>query len=93
MSTTLEELTGLEEKRKVAVVRYLEALQAYYPAATTTPHEILIHHDGSVIVAVPMPEDDEASIALGEHMAHIGTKLLLETDTSIIFSQRPASTF
>lgn len=92
MSTTLEELTGLEEKHKVAVVRYLEALQAYYPAATAS-HEILIHQDGSVIVAVPMPEDDEASIALGEHMAHIGTKLLLETDTSIIFSQRPASTF
>lgn len=92
MSTTLEELTGLETKRKVVVSRYLEALQAYYPVATAT-HEILIHHDGSVIVAVPMPEDDEASIALGEHMAHIGTELLLETDTSIVLSQRPMSTF
>lgn len=71
MSTILEELTELEAKRKAAISRYGEALQAYYPAATIT-HEILIHHDGSVIVAVPMPEDDEASIALGEYMAHIG---------------------
>jgi hypothetical protein len=92
MSTILEEMTEREAKRHAAVGRYLEALQASYPAATLT-HEILMHHDGSVIVAVPMPEDDETSIALGEHMAHVGTQLLLETETSILLSQRPASTF
>jgi hypothetical protein len=92
MSTILEEMTELEAKHKAVVGRYLEALQAYYPAAAAS-HEILLHHDGSIIVAVPMPEDDEASIALGEHMAHIGTELLLETDISVVLSQRPASTF
>jgi hypothetical protein len=92
MSTILEELTERETKRQAAVARYLEALEAYYPPAADA-HEILLHHDGSVIVAVPMPGDDETSISLGEHMAHVGTELLLETDTSIILSQRPASTF
>jgi hypothetical protein len=91
MSMMLEELTELTADREAAVTRYLEALQAYYPSAAT--HEVLLHHDGAVIIAVPMPEDDEASMALGEYMAHIGTELLLETDTSIILSQRPASAF
>jgi hypothetical protein len=92
MSTTVEELTELHVSREAAVARYLEALQAYYPAATTA-HEILLDHDGSIIVAVPMPDDDDDSMALGEHMAHLGTELLLETDTSIVLSQRPVATF
>jgi hypothetical protein len=92
MSTSLEALVTLEATAKPVLVRYLEALEAYSPGATAH-HEILAHHDGSVIVAVPMPEDDDASLALGEYMAHIGTDLLLETDTSIILSQRPSSTF
>ncbi|MGE0887405.1 MAG: hypothetical protein AB7P14_28110 [Blastocatellales bacterium] len=67
------------------IVEYLSALEKFYPAAIGTA-EVIRRHDNRVIVAVPLPEDEDENIWLFDKMAEVGTKLLLETDEYIILS-------
>lgn len=69
------------------IAEYLVALEKIYPAAIGTA-EVIRRRDNRVIVAVPLPTDEDERIWLYDQMAEVGTKLLLETDEYIILSSQ-----
>ena len=70
-----------------ALTEYLAALEEIYPQAKGTTR-VLTRQDNRVIVSVPLPAQARERMRLFDHMAEIGTKLLLETDQYIILSGR-----
>ncbi len=67
------------------VAEYISELEKIYPRAIGVT-EVIRRHDNRVIVAVPLPEDEDENIWLFDKMSEVGTKLLLETDEYIILS-------
>lgn len=68
-----------------AITQYLAALQEVYPAAKGTTR-VVVRPDQRVIVSTPLPTRSRARMRLFDHMAEIGTRLLLETGNYIILS-------
>jgi hypothetical protein len=71
---------------KDALIEYLSALEALYPAARGATG-IVVRAD-RVIVSTPLPARVRERMRLFDEMAEIGTRLLLETDEYIILSSR-----
>jgi hypothetical protein len=70
-----------------ALAEYLGALEEIYPAAKGTVR-VLTRQDKRIIVSIPLPTRVGARMQLFDHMAAVGTKLLLETDQYILLSGR-----
>ena len=75
----------MENATSDAITQYLAALQEVYPAAKGTTH-VVVRPDHRVIVSTPLPTRAPERMRLFDHMAEIGTRLLLETDRYIILS-------
>ena len=75
--------------RKVrdALTEYLAALEEIYPPARGTTR-VLTRQDNRIIVSIPLPARARERMQVFDHMAEVGTKLLLETDQYIILSGR-----
>lgn len=71
------------EAARPLLERYLTELEAFYPAAKGHT-EISVERNGTIVVCVPWPEDDDTLLALSEHMAKIETDILVETDLHIM---------
>ncbi|HZS47522.1 MAG TPA: hypothetical protein VFC63_20795 [Blastocatellia bacterium] len=68
-----------------ALSEYIAELEEIYPSAKGTAH-VTNRQDGRVIVSVPLPKEVSERMRVFDHMAELGTKLLLETDQYIILS-------
>jgi hypothetical protein len=81
MSTVLTD--QVPEIAQPLLERYLAELEAFYPAAKDHTR-ISVERDGTIVVCVPWPEDDDTLIELSERMAKIETDILVETDQHIM---------
>jgi hypothetical protein len=70
-----------------AVGEYLLALEQIYPAAKGATR-VVTRPDSRVIVSTRLPARAGERMRLFDHMAEVGTRLLLETDQYIILSGR-----
>jgi hypothetical protein len=70
-----------------AITQYLAALQEFYPAAKGATR-VVVRRDSRIIVTAPLPTRARERMRLFDHMAEVGTRLLLETDQYIILSGR-----
>ena len=70
-----------------ALSEYLAALEEIYPAAKGVAR-VVIRPDKRVIVSVLLPTRVRERMRLFDHMAEVGTRLLLETGQYIILSSR-----
>ena len=70
-----------------AITQYLAALHEVYPAAKGTTR-VVVRPDHRVIVSTSLPTRARERMRLFDHMAEIGTRLLVETDQYIILSCR-----
>ena len=78
---------SLPEEEHDALTQYLTALEEIYPAARGTA-QVVTRPDQRVIVSIPLPTRVRERMRLFDHMAAIGTKLLVETDQYIVLSGR-----
>jgi hypothetical protein len=67
------------------IAEYISALEEFYPAAIGAA-EVIKRKDNRVIVSIPFPSRVSDRMRLFDHMAEVGTKLLIETDEYIILS-------
>lgn len=72
---------------KDALADYLAALEKVYPRARGTTR-VVARPDHRVIVSTPLPTRSRERMRLFDHMAEIGTRLLLESGEYIILSGR-----
>jgi hypothetical protein len=72
---------------KDALAEYLTALEGVYPAAKGTIR-VVTRPDKRVIVSILLPTRASERMRLFDHMAEVGTRLLLETGQYIILSGR-----
>jgi hypothetical protein len=70
-----------------ALSEYLVALEAIYPPSKGETR-VITRPDKRVIVSTRLPTRAEERMQLFDHMAEVGTRLLLETDQYIILSSR-----
>ncbi len=80
--------TGKQQPSKEvrdALTEYLATLEQIYPAARGTA-QVLTRQDNRIIVSIPLPSGVRERMRLFDHMAEVGTRLLLETDQYIILS-------
>lgn len=70
-----------------AVSEYLLALEQIYPAAKGATR-VVTRPDRRVIVSTRLPARAGERMRLFDHMAEVGTRLLLETNQYIILSSR-----
>ncbi len=70
-----------------ALTEYLAALEEAYPAAKGAAR-VITRPDKRVIVSILLPTRVRERMRLFDHMAKIGTRLLLETGQYIILSGR-----
>jgi hypothetical protein len=75
---------AVNEKRD-PIAEYLAALEEFYPAAIGAA-EVIKRKDNRVIVSIPFPSRVSDRMRLFDHMAEVGTKLLVETNEYIILS-------
>jgi hypothetical protein len=73
--------------RQDAIKKYLAALEEFYPPARGNAH-VSTRRDDMIIVSVPLPARARERMRLFDHMAEVGTRLLLETDEYIILSSQ-----
>lgn len=73
--------------RRNAITEYLAALEEIYPVAKGTAR-VIERQDNRVIVSVPLPTRVTERMRLFDHMAEIGTQLLLETNQYIVLSSQ-----
>lgn len=78
---------SVTEVKRDAIAEYLTALEEVYPIAKGTAR-VLERQDNRVIVSVPLPTRVTERMRLFDHMAEIGTRLLLETDEYIVLSSQ-----
>ncbi|MBI3652375.1 MAG: hypothetical protein HY231_15240 [Acidobacteria bacterium] len=76
-----------KEVRRDAISEYLAALEEIYPQAKGIAR-VQKRQDNRVIVSVPLPARARERMRLFDHMAEVGTKLLLETNEYIILSSQ-----
>lgn len=69
------------------LTEYLTALEEVYPAAKGAAR-IITRPDQRVIVSILLPTRVRERMRLFDHMAEVGTRLLLETGQYIILSGR-----
>jgi hypothetical protein len=72
---------------KNALIEYLTALEEIYPAAKGATR-VVTRPDKRVIVSILLPARVRERMRLFDHMAEVGTRLLLETGQYIILSGR-----
>jgi hypothetical protein len=72
---------------KDALTEYLTALEEIYPAAKGATR-VVTRPDKRVIVTILLPARVRERMQLFDHMAEVGTRLLLETGQYIILSGR-----
>jgi hypothetical protein len=70
-----------------AITEYLGALESFYPASKGSTR-VVTRPDRRVIVSTALPSRANERMRLFDHMAEVGTRLLLETDQYIILSGR-----
>jgi hypothetical protein len=70
-----------------ALTEYLAALEEVYPAAKGEAR-VITKPDKRVIVSILLPTRVRERMRLFDHMAEVGTRLLLETGQYIILSGR-----
>jgi len=70
-----------------ALAEFLAALEEIHPAAKQTAR-VITREDNRVIVSIPLPAQARERMRLFDHMAEVGTRLLLETDQYIILSSQ-----
>ncbi len=70
-----------------ALTEYLAALEEIYPAAKGAAR-VITRPDKRVIVSILLPARVRERMRLFDHMAEVGTRLLLETGQYIILSGR-----
>lgn len=70
-----------------ALTEYLVALEQIYPGAKGTAR-VVTRPDKRVIVSILLPTRVRERMRLFDHMAEVGTRLLLETGQYIILSSR-----
>ncbi len=70
-----------------ALTAYLAALEEIYPAAKGAAR-VVTRPDKRVIVSILLPARVRERMWLFDHMAEVGTRLLLETGQYIILSSR-----
>jgi hypothetical protein len=76
-----------KDARRDAITEYITALEDIYPVAKGTAR-VLKRQDNRIIVSVPLPTRVNERMRLFDHMAEVGTKLLLETNEYIILSSQ-----
>lgn len=76
-----------KEIRRDAITEYLAALEEIYPVAKGRAR-VLKRQDNRIIISVPLPARVSERMRLFDHMAEVGTRLLLETDEYIILSSQ-----
>lgn len=86
----MSQQTSQQRKRVVRndrdpIAEYLAALEEFYPAAIGSA-QVHKWQDDQVIVSVPLPARVRERMRLFDHMAEVGTRLLLETDQYIILT-------
>jgi hypothetical protein len=70
-----------------AITQYLAVLYEVYPAARGTAR-VVVRPDHRVIVSTPLPTRSRERMRLFDHLAEIGTRLLIETGEYIILSSQ-----
>ena len=70
---------------KGAIVRFLEGLEAWEPGAKEAT-EVVLQPNGTVLLRVPMPSDEEASLDLGHRLAELVVEIQEETEQCLEMS-------
>ncbi len=73
-------------QREDPLTKYIAALEKVYPKAKGRTQ--VARRDNRIVVSIPLPARAQERMHLFDHMAEIGTRLLLETDQYIIISSQ-----
>jgi hypothetical protein len=78
----------LPQEIRSALADYLAELEKLYPEGTKKCHVIPWpeYGEGSYLVKIHPPEDEERWIELSERMAEVGTRILVESDQLFILT-------
>lgn len=76
-----------KETRRDAIAEYLSALEEVYPLAKGAAR-VITRQDNRTIVSVRLPARVSERMRLFDHMAEVGTKLLIETNEFIVLSSQ-----
>ncbi len=87
MSRATKQSRQFARGAKDALTEYLTALEEIYPAAKGAAR-VITRPDKRVIVSILLPTRVRERMRLFDHMAEVGTRLLLETGQYIILSGR-----
>jgi hypothetical protein len=78
----------LPSEMRDALADYLAELERVYPEGTKQCQIVPCpeYGEGSYLVKIPPPEDEEKWMALSEHMAEVGTRILVRNDQFFILT-------
>lgn len=85
MSRKITRQSRVANDAQIALAKYLTALEEIHPIARDKA-QVVARQDNRIIVSIPLPARAAERMRLFDHMAEVGTKLLLETDQYIILS-------
>lgn len=79
----------LPQETRSALVDYIAELEKVYPEGRNKYQLVSWpeYGEGSYLVKVPLPENEEKWLELSEHMAEIGTRILAESDQLFILAE------
>jgi hypothetical protein len=88
MAQRASQLDGLPQEIRSALSNYLTELEKLYPQGGKSYQVVPWpeYGDGSYLVKVPSPDNEEQWLEISEQMADIGTHILEESDQLFILT-------